>query len=67
MPPAERIADWITGLVAQAGLATSLSGLRIERPDIATLANAAAAQWTGGFNPRPVGVDELARLYEAAR
>jgi len=66
-PPAERIADWIERLVAQAGLATSLSGLRIERPDIAVLANAAAVQWTGGFNPRPVGVDDLARLYEAAR
>jgi alcohol dehydrogenase len=67
MPPAERIADWIARLVAQAGLATSLSGLRIEEPDIAVLASAAAAQWTGGFNPRPAGVDELARLYEAAR
>jgi len=66
-PPAERIADWVAGLVTQAGLATSLSGLRIERPDIAVLANAAAAQWTGGFNPRPVAVDDLALLYEAAR
>jgi len=67
VPPAERIADWVTGLVTQAGLATSLSDLQIEQPDIGVLANAAAAQWTGGFNPRPVGVDELTRLYEAAR
>jgi len=69
--PAERIAawiaDWITGLVAQAGLATSLSGLRIAAPDIPTLARAAATQWTGGFNPRTVGVDDLASLYEAAQ
>ena len=65
--PADRIAAWLEALVAQAGLARSLTDLGIDRPDIRALAAAAAPQWTGGFNPRPVGADELARLYEAAR
>jgi hypothetical protein len=30
------------------------------------LAEAAAKQWTGTFNPRQVGVAELLRLYEDA-
>jgi len=64
---ADRIADWVARLVGRAGLATSLAGLGIDRPDIPSLASAAAAQWTGGFNPRPVVPDDLARLYEAAR
>jgi len=63
----DRIAGWLEDLVARAGLATSLSDLGIARPDIHALAAAAASQWTGGFNPRPVGPDELARLYEIAR
>jgi alcohol dehydrogenase len=64
---ATRIADWLEELVGRAGLATSLAGLGIDRPDIPALAAAAAPQWTGGFNPRPVDSQELARLYEAAR
>ena len=67
MPAAERIADWITSLVRGADLATSLTDLGIDRPDIPALAAAAATQWTGGFNPRPVTATELAALYEAAR
>ena len=65
--PGDRIAAWLEALVARAGLATSLSGLGIARLDIDALAAAAATQWTGGFNPRPVGPDDLARLYETAR
>jgi alcohol dehydrogenase len=63
----DRIAAWLEDIVARAGLATSLAGLGIDRPDIPALAAAAAPQWTGGFNPRQVGRDDLARLYEAAR
>jgi alcohol dehydrogenase len=59
--------DWLTGLLRQAGLATSLSELGISCPDIPALAAAAASQWTAGFNPRPVAAADLACLYEAAR
>jgi alcohol dehydrogenase class IV len=48
-------------------LIATLSGLRLPEIDIKTLAAAAATQWTGSFNPVPVGVDQLAKLYEAAR
>lgn len=63
---ADRIADWLTATLRSAGLATSLRGLGIERPDSHHLAEAAATQWTAGFNPRPVVADDLRRLYEAA-
>ena len=61
------LADWLTGLLATARLKTSLHGCGIEAPDISALAAAAASQWTGGFNPRPVAATDLAALYEAAR
>ena len=61
------LADWLTGLLATARLKTSLHGCGIDAPDISALAAAAASQWTGGFNPRPVAAADLAALYEAAR
>ncbi len=61
------LADWLTGLLAAARLKTSLHGCGIEAPDVHALAAGAAAQWTGGFNPRPVTATEFADLYEAAR
>ena len=63
----DRLADWLAALQAQAGLAGSLAALGITDPDVPALASAAAGQWTGGFNPRPVTAENLARLYEAAR
>ena len=64
---AARIADWVTGLLVQGRLPTTLSAAGIAAPDVAALAAAAADQWTGGFNPRPVDASVLAGLYEAAR
>ncbi len=61
------LADWLTGLLAAARMTTSLRASGVAAPDIEALAGAAAAQWTAGFNPRPVTVAELAALYEAAR
>ena len=66
-PAGERLARWLEEVVAAGGLVATLSGLRLPEIDIKTLAAAAATQWTGSFNPVPVGVDQLARLYEAAR
>jgi alcohol dehydrogenase len=64
---AERIAGWLTGLLEQAGLATTLADLGLATPDVACLAADAATQWTGGYNPRPVTAAECGGLYEAAR
>ena len=63
----DRLAGWISGLLAAARLQTTLAGLGIAAPDVPRLAAAAAMQWTAGFNPRPVTAEDLARLYEAAR
>lgn len=64
---AEGLADFVTGLVARAGLATRLSECGVDLDNLATLAEEAAQQWTGTFNPRPAGPAELLSLYEAAR
>ena len=63
----DELAAWLCRLLASSGLRTTLSALGITTPDGPTLAAAAATQWTGGFNPRPVSVDDFTRLYEAAR
>jgi alcohol dehydrogenase len=63
----DRLADWLAGLLRAAGLAGSFAELGLATPDTLALAEAAAAQWTAGFNPRPVAAADLARLYEAAR
>ncbi len=64
---AATLASWLDDLLATAGLGRSLSEVGIAAPDIPALAAAAAAQWTGSFNPRPVTAADLASLYEAAR
>jgi alcohol dehydrogenase len=65
--PGAALAAWLEDLLAAAGLGRSLGELGISTPDIPALAVAAATQWTGGFNPRPVTAADLAALYEAAR
>jgi alcohol dehydrogenase len=64
---AATLAHWLEDLLAAAGLGRSLGAIGIPAPDIPALAAAAATQWTGGFNPRPVTAADLAELYEAAR
>jgi alcohol dehydrogenase len=63
-------ADWlarrITELMQLADLPTSLSSVGVSKGILPVLADEAAQQWTGKFNPRPVGEAELLRLYEEA-
>ncbi len=63
---AERMAELIDGFVRHAGLLTRLSDCGVPRADLAKLADSAAQQWTGGFNPRPVAAPEMLSLYELA-
>jgi len=63
----DRLAAWLASLLGAARLRASLTALGIAAPDVPALAAAAATQWTGGFNPRPVAVADLAALYEAVR
>ena len=63
---ADALADRIRELVVESGLETTLAACGVEREALPVLAAAATEQWTGTFNPRPVGEQELLALYEAA-
>ncbi|MCO6458988.1 MAG: iron-containing alcohol dehydrogenase [Pirellulaceae bacterium] len=60
------MADFISGLVAKAGLAVRLSECGVSRASFGKLADDAARQWTGTFNPRPVEAADLHELYDRA-
>ena len=61
-PLHERVSE----LKAVAGLPTRLRDFKIQQADLSQLAEAAAKEWTGKFNPRPVSKVELLKLYEAS-
>jgi len=63
---AQRLAEWLTQLIGQAGMETTLAGLGVERGKLPELAEAAEKQWTGNFNPRPVDQANLLSIYENA-
>ena len=58
-----RLSQWIENLVRQAGLATSLAEAGVESPQFDRLSVASHEQWTAGFNPRSVTIDDLFTLY----
>jgi alcohol dehydrogenase len=60
------LADFVADLVSQAGLISTLREFDVPRDSLETLAADAAKQWTAGFNPRQVGVEQFVSLYEAA-
>jgi alcohol dehydrogenase class IV len=62
----EGLADFVAVLLGKAGLATTLRSLSVDPLKLPHLANQAAKQWTAGFNPRPVGEEELLELYQRA-
>lgn len=63
---AEVLARRMEAVLKGAGLPASLSECDISRSILHLLAEEASQQWTGKFNPRPVGEAELLALYEAA-
>jgi alcohol dehydrogenase len=60
------LAARVAELVGQSGLPTNLSQCGVERRLLPQLAEDAARQWTGTFNPRPVDESSLLDLYESA-
>jgi alcohol dehydrogenase len=60
------LADFVAGLVEQAGLISRLREFEIPDSKLESLAVNAAGQWTAEFNPRQVGVEQLLSLYQAA-
>jgi alcohol dehydrogenase len=64
-PTAGALADHLDALVTHAGAAAALAASGVDSPDISSLAEEAATQWTGTFNPRPVDAAAFATLYRA--
>jgi len=60
------VASLIETLVLEGDVPNRLRDYGIERETLPALAEDAADQWTAGFNPRPVGRQELLDIYEAA-
>ena len=63
---AESLARRITELLELVGLPTSLSACGVSGGILSVLAEEAAQQWTGRFNPRPVTERDLQAIFEAA-
>ena len=63
---AATVASLIETLLRESDLPNRLRDHGIERGALAELAEDAADQWTAGFNPRPVGRQELEDIYAAA-
>lgn len=63
---ADQLAELLANLVEQARLSLSLSEQGVDLAKLPDLAEDAAKQWTGTFNPRPVDAGKLLGLYQAA-
>ncbi|MGE0129965.1 MAG: iron-containing alcohol dehydrogenase [Blastocatellales bacterium] len=64
--PSELIAFHLEQLARAGGLPTNLGSLGIPKSDLPMLAEEAAKQWTGGFNPRDWSVAGAMEVYENA-
>jgi len=62
----EVLADRLTHFLHRASLPVTLSECDVSRGILPVLAEEAAGQWTGKYNPRPVGEPQLLALYESA-
>ena len=65
-PRAGSLLDRVEQLRQVAGLQKRMGDYGIPRDCLHELADDASNQWTAGFNPRPVGREEMVELYEAA-
>ena len=64
--PAEALAGRLEELLAIGRLQRGLKAAGVLHSDLPRLAQEAAAQWTGKFNPRPFGAAEALELYQRA-
>jgi alcohol dehydrogenase class IV len=62
----EALATRLEQLATAGGLQSRLSAAGITRDQLSTLADEAAKQWTGGFNPRPFDQAGALELYQSA-
>ena len=66
MTPGEELARRLEELAEAGGLRTTLRSAGISESDLPELAADAAEQWTGTFNPRPLGVEGAIEIYRCA-
>jgi alcohol dehydrogenase len=64
--PGDRLAADLAAVARKGDLPATLSDLGVAAADLPSLADAAAEQWTGTFNPRPFDREVALRLYESA-
>jgi alcohol dehydrogenase len=64
--PARALADRLEELAVAGGLPRTLGEAGVKKEDLPRLAEEAAEQWTGRFNPRPFDASGALELYEAA-
>src|SRR5690348_10082871 len=64
--PTEALARRLEELATAGGLQADLSGAGISKSDLAELADDAAQQWTGTFNPRPFDKEGALEVYSCA-
>jgi alcohol dehydrogenase len=63
---AEALAQRLEELARMGGLPQTLSEIGVRPDDVGWLAENAATQWTGTFNPRPFVAASATELYEKA-
>ena len=64
--PGDRLADRLVEMGRSGGFSPDLRTVGVPAADLPALAEAAARQWTGTFNPRPFGVREALDVYQRA-
>ncbi len=64
--PVEALAVRLEELLAIGGMTRGLKAAGVPENDLPRLAEEAAGQWTGKFNPRPFGTAEALELYQRA-
>jgi alcohol dehydrogenase len=64
--PADALAERLSLLGATGDLPRTLRDAGVARGDLRLLAEEAAEQWTGRFNPRPFDVRGALEIYECA-
>ena len=65
-PAGDRLARRLAAAGRSGGFSPDLRTAGVAAGDLPSLAEAAAKQWTGTFNPRPFGVREALELYQRA-
>jgi alcohol dehydrogenase len=64
--PSEVLAGRLSVLAAAGNLPRTLADAGVSQSDLPALANEAAEQWTGRFNPRPFDSDGALEIYQCA-